>query len=177
MEFSSEYDQNAEKALPLVPSHDPILTTKLLNFDFQNPEIDPIEVAHTLAQTCLMQNGLGLSCNQIGLPVRAMIIKANPMLCMFNPVIVGRSEATTVDEEGCLSFPGLILKIQRNNVIRVRYARPNGEIVTEKYEGMTSRIIQHETDHLDGVVFTRKVSKLMLDMAQKRAAKLRKKHG
>jgi peptide deformylase len=158
----------------LVPSTDPILKEETPNFDFLNPPMDPIELAHTLAQTCLKHNGLGLSAPQIGLPYRACIIKADPMICMFNPKIVGESLGDEYQEEGCLSFPNLIIKIKRAQVIRVRFTQPNNDVRTERYEGMTARIIQHEIDHLDGITFQQRATSYHLMQAKKKKRKLEK---
>jgi len=164
-------------ARELVPNIDPILSEVMPKFDFLAPSIDPTELAHILAQSCLKHDGLGLSSNQIGLRQRAFIIKANPMICMINPNIVSSSDGMTTDEEGCLSYPNLLLKKKRYNVIRVRYATPNGDIQTEKFERLTARIIQHEMDHLNGILFTDGVSRIKLEMAMKKKLKLEKLYG
>lgn len=155
----------------LVGKDDPILKTPAEEFDFDNPPMDPIVLAHTLAQTMISNDGLGLAAPQIGLPYRVCIINANPLICMFNPRIVSTGIEQVKLEEGCLTFPGLILSINRPKVIRVRYTLPNRETLTQDYIGMTARIIQHETDHLNGVLFTSHVSKLNLALALKKAKK------
>lgn len=161
-------------AKDLVPGTDQILREEIPKFDFANPPIDPIELAHILAQSCLKYKGLGLSAPQIGLRHRACIINANPMICMINPNIVGMSEQVDVDEEGCLSFPNLVVKVKRHRVIRVRYAMPNADIKTERFEGMTARIIQHEVDHLNGILFTNRASPIHVEQARKRKRRLEK---
>jgi len=120
-----------EKKLPpedlardLVPSDDLILRTELDEFDFKNPPVSPEYIAHVLAHSIIRYNGLGLACNQIGLPYRAFIVTGNPMLCMFNPRIVGESEEEVYLEEGCLTFPDLFIKIKRPEVVRVRFTMP-----------------------------------------------------
>lgn len=161
-------------ALDLVPGTDPILKEEMEIFDILNPPTDPIQLAHTLAQSLLKHEGLGLSAPQIGLPYRACIIKANPMLCMINPKIVGESLGEEYAEEGCLSYPNLILNIKRAQVIRVRFTQPNLEVKTERYEGMTARIIQHELDHLDGITFQQRATSYHLEQGKKRKRKLEK---
>lgn len=156
---------------PLVDRTDPILKQPAQEFDFDNPPMDPIELAHTLAQTMIHNAGLGLAAPQIGIPYRVCIINANPLICMFNPRIVEASVEQIKLEEGCLTFPGVILSITRPKIIRVRYTLPNRETDTHQYIGMTARIIQHEVDHLDGVLFTSHVSKLNLTLALKKAKK------
>jgi peptide deformylase len=155
----------------LVKSDDPILITKTEPFDFDNPPIDPSELAHILAQNLIAHQGIGLAAPQIGLPYRACVLIGQPMLCMINPRIVDVSEKTIKLEEGCLTFPGLVLEIERPEFIKVRYSLPNGEVETKQYVGLTSRIVQHEVDHLNGVLFTSKVSPLKLALARKKAKK------
>lgn len=159
-------------ARDLVPSDDPILRLETEKFDFSNPPIDPSELAHILAQSCLKHDGLGLSATQIGLPYRACIIKANPMICLFNPKVVGESEDEVYGEEGCLTFPNLVIKIKRPEVVRVRFAQPNGEVVTKTYEGMTARCVQHEIDHLDGILFMDRATLYHYEQAKSRQKKL-----
>lgn len=156
----------------LVSRYDKILKTKLDRFDFSNPPIDPIELAHDLAQTMLDKNGMGLAANQLGLPYRVFAIKANPILVCFNPIIVDESLSNQIYlEEGCLSFPGLIVKVKRPAKIKVRYTEPNSETVTKTFEGLTARIFQHELDHLDGIVFTQRAHKIHLEQARKKLSR------
>jgi peptide deformylase len=89
----------------------------------------------------------------------------------FNPRIVMLSIERTSMKEGCLSFPGLVLDIERPTVCKVRYTQPNGQTVTKEFTGMTARVVQHEVDHLRGRLFTSYVSKLKLDMAVRKAKK------
>ena len=156
----------------LVKDDNPILREDMPKFDFAEPPIDPIMLAHILAQSVIKHNGIGLAANQIGLRHRAFIMKSTPMICMINPVIVGESDEETIGEEGCLTFPNLIIKVKRSNILRVRFTEPNGNIRTEKYEGMTSRIIQHELDHLDGILFHDRATRYHLEQALKKQKKL-----
>lgn len=155
----------------LVNNTDQILYTKTERFDFSNPPIDPSELAHILAQTMIANNGIGLAAPQIGLPYRAFVLTGKPILCCFNPIIVDTSSEQIYLEEGCLSFPGLIVKIKRPKMIRARYTMPNGETVTNKFIGMTARTFQHELDHLNGIVFTRRANSYHLEQAKKKRRK------
>lgn len=137
----------------LVNHDNEILKTELENFDFNNPPTDPIEFAKLLTQKMLEFDGIGLSANQLGYPYRCFAIKSNPIIVMYNPKIVDVSEKNVYLEEGCLTYPGLSVKIKRPEMIRIRFTLPNGEIVTEKYSGLTARIIQHEMEHMDGKIF------------------------
>jgi peptide deformylase len=68
-------------------------------------------------------------------------------------------------EEGCLTYPGLIVKIKRPQHVRVRFTKPNGETITKLFTGMTARIFQHELDHLDGIIFYNKANRVHRDKA------------
>ena len=160
-----------EHVCKLVDRYDPILKKKTERFNFSNPPCDPVELAHKLTQTMLNHNGIGLAAPQIGLPYRVFSLRTSPILVCFNPLVVDVSSETVELEEGCLSFPSLILKITRPSMIKARFTLPNGETKTEKFIGMTARAFLHELCHLDGRLFTNEVSKLDLDMAIRKASK------
>ena len=132
---------------------DSILTTPTQDFDFDNPPMDPNELALTLIKKVNEHNGLGLSANQIGIPYRVFVIKGNPNIVCFNPKIVSHGEDETFMVEGCLSYPNLLIKIRRPVEIRTRFQVPSGAITTKPFVGLTSRVFQHELDHLDGIAF------------------------
>ena len=157
----------------LIEADDPLLRKELEEFNFLDPPTDSIQLAVDLTEHMLYYNGMGLAANQLGLPYRVFAVKANPVIVCYNPVIVDSSDDNVLLEEGCLTFPGLLFKVKRPEWIKIRYQEPNGEVVTKIYCGITARIMQHETDHLDGVMFIDRVSNLVLDMARKKA----KKHG
>lgn len=149
-----------------------MLKQKLDYFDFSNPPTDPIKLAYTLAEEMLKYDGIGLAANQLGLPYRVFAIKSSPILVCFNPIIVAVSPEKVKDKEGCLTFPGLFLTIERPRDIKVRWTQPNGETNTHTYTGLTARIFQHELDHLNGILFTEKCGPVALALAK---AKLKKK--
>lgn len=155
----------------LVDKYDPILKTELEKFDFQNPPTDPIQLAHDLAETMIAKGGIGISANQIGLPYRAFAMMAEQIIVCFNPILLSVSQEEIYLEEGCLSYPNLFVKIKRPQSVRVRYTEPNGNVVTEKFNGMTARVFQHELDHLNGVVYTKRANKIHFEQAKKNAKK------
>jgi len=157
---------------PLVHYNDPILTEKIEKFDFDNPTIDPNELAHTLAQSMIKINCFSLSAQQIGLPYRAFIISGTPMMCCFNPLIVDKTSETEYLEEVCCSYPSFVLKKKRPKAIKVRYTQPNKEVVTRKLIGLSARLFQHEIDHLDGILFHHEHSRLAIELAIRRAKKV-----
>ena len=160
--------------LALVKDSDPILSQQMPVFDFDNPPTDPIQLAYDLVESMRHHNGLGLSANQIGLPYRVFSMQAVPAIVCFNPKVVDASSEEIVLEEGCLSFPGLGIKIKRSRHIKVRYTEPNGEIVTRKFTGMAARCFLHELDHMNGTKYIDRASFVQKELALKRQKKLAK---
>jgi peptide deformylase len=137
--------------LDLAPSNHPILKTPADKFDFANPQFDPVQLAKDLTETMISNNGMGLAAPQVGIGLQVFVISSEKVFACFNPKIVDISPETVYINEGCLSYPGLIVKVKRPRIVRVRFTIPNGETVTEKFDGLTSRIFQHEFDHLNGL--------------------------
>lgn len=153
----------------IVTFPDPILTTPTTLFDFRNPPIDPQELSTTLMQTMNDVNAVGLAANQIGIPYRVFSLRGYPhnFVC-FNPKIVFYSKEEEVENEGCLSFPGVNVKVKRSKEIRTRFQTPSGEIVTHAFSGLTARAFQHELDHLEGKIFVNRANRFHRDKAMKR---------
>ena len=119
--------------------------------------------------------GIGLAAPQIGLAIRLFVIDATPMKEDFpeietakrvfiNPEIIDHSEETIAYEEGCLSVPGIHEKVTRPTEVTVHYFDENFVEHTETFKGFFARIVQHEYDHLEGHVFTDRVSPLRRQM-------------
>ena len=147
---------------------------ELEDFDFKNPQIDPVDLSQSLVSLMRKEMGYGLAANQVGLPLKMFVLDGEPAYAVFNPRITYYGDEEILLEEGCLSYPGLALKIKRPRFIRVRFRDPYGDYVTKQFDGITARVFQHEFDHINGVDFTQKVSKLKRDMAIK---KWKKKYG
>ena len=161
---------------PLVPETHPALKSKLPDFDFANPPVDPSEFASSLVETCKKHRGLGLSANQCGYNYRVFVMgTGDEYVAFFNPKILSQSEETSRMEEGCLSYLDLFLNIERPNTIEVEYQDFTGALKTAKFAGLTARCFQHELDHMNGVVYTMHVKPLAMQMAQKRRSKLAEK--
>jgi peptide deformylase len=153
----------------LVKSDDIILKQNCTEFDFSNPPFDPIEFSKELVKFMYDSNGIGLAANQVGVPYRIFSMRASPenFVC-FNPRIVQYSEQTIILEEGCLSYPNLIVKIKRSQHIRCRFQIPNGETLTKQFTGMSARIFQHELDHLNGEIFYNKANRVHREQAMRK---------
>lgn len=144
-----------------------ILTEPCQVFDFTDPPYNPIELSNSLTLFREANKGLGLAANQVGIPYRVISVKGIDT-CLFNPKIVYSSVEQKLDVEGCLSFPGLIVKIKRPEYVRVRYANAYGETKIYTYVGLTARIVAHEVDHLDGILFIQRANKFHKEQAMRR---------
>jgi len=139
-------------------------------FNFENPPEDPLELTKNLIETMYDANGIGLAANQVGLNYRLFVMRgtedSGDFSC-FNPRIVWLSDEHILLEEGCLSYPGVVVKIKRPRHVRLRFEAPSGETITHKFTGITARVIQHEMDHLNGVLFYNNANKYYRDRAFK----------
>jgi len=157
--------------LPLVKSYNPMLTAPTKPFDFISKEYDSKKLSEDLAETMIANKGVGLSASQCGIPLSVFVIgdpnNRESIMAFFNPKIVDSFGEEVYYEEGCLSFPGLYIKVKRPSQIRLRFTDANNNIATTKYTGFTSRIIQHEFDHLQGIVFTNKATTYHLQIGKK----------
>jgi peptide deformylase len=165
----------------LVPCDDPILFKPTVNFDFTVEfPIHPIELANNLIETMTHYKGLGLSANQCGLPYRVFVMWSSEPIACFNPRVVDSSEKIVSLEEGCLSFPELVIPIKRAQSVKVRFQDFKGETHTEVFRGMTARVFQHELDHLNGIDYTKRANDFHLKRAknkQKIANRMKKRFG
>jgi peptide deformylase len=154
--------------------HNPSLPVTEAQMADQCRELKPI--AALLLQGINEYQALGISACQLGINMAmfAMDVDGQPRICI-NPSIVAATSEMYRQEEGCLSFPGLALKVNRPAEVVVRYHNMDGNEVTEHLSGLTARVWLHEYDHTIGVCFTDRVGKLSLNMAKKRLAKAQKR--
>jgi peptide deformylase len=130
----------------------------------------------------LENKGMGLAANQIGITKRFFAIgsktfdKFKKSAIIWNPRLITQSEEKVIDEEGCLSFKGMWIKVERPKVIEVEYETTKGTKETTRLDNMESKCFQHEYDHLEGITFNKRVSKLRWDMAQKKLEKIKQKN-
>jgi len=149
-----------------------LLTKKVDAFDFN--KLDAEQIEKEIIDIMLKYNGLGLAANQVGLNARVFVIhnkKAKPF-AVFNPIIIESSSDKILLEEGCLSYPDLWMKVKRPEHIVVEFTNSKGKTIQEAYNGLLSRVFQHEYDHLDGICYVDRVSKLVYNMARKRKRKI-----
>ena len=173
------------KELQLIPANDVRVNSSIAPFTddmlkeqgFESRE----EVSKAMFMAMKKYGGIGLTCNQVGLPFRMFVMGNHLQLnngekhICWNPRIVATSDDTIMMSEGCLTFPYLFLNIKRPITINAVYEDDNGKEIKKEFNGLFSRIYQHEFDHTLGITFVEKVSKLKFDMAKKKAEKLYKR--
>jgi peptide deformylase len=119
------------------------------------------KLAEDLVQYSLAMRGLGISANQVGIEKRAFCVTAGDYKeVFFNPEIIKYSENTNMLDEGCLTYPGVFVSLKRPMNITIRYETVDGETKEQDFGGLTARIIQHEYDHIEGILFTDHLSML-----------------
>ena len=160
----------------LIENKNPILATPLSGC---SEDMNRQEMKDNLIETMEHFNGIGLSANQCGVMERVFVmysdVKKKEIIACFNPKIITESDEEVFMDEGCLTYPGLWLKVKRPDGIEVTYEDENGEKQERAMFGLECRVFQHEYDHMEGTNFIKKVSKLKLDMAQRRQKKQAKK--
>ena len=162
--------------MKLVEQTDPILRKVCEPFDFNEPVMDPYELAEGLHEIRRKDGGIGLAAPQVGIDTRALVIGMGSLQTegaedydqvFFNPVVTSTEGNDTYMIEGCLSFPGLFVKGKRPETIELYWETEEGSGCDEKFDGITSRILQHEIDHLNGITFLKRANRFHLQKAQK----------
>lgn len=148
---------------------DPVLSRPTERVTEITPEIQ--KLIDDMAETMYDDDGIGLAAPQVGVSLRVLVMDVAPkeeqgpnLVALINPDIVEREGETTYDE-GCLSFPGLSVEVRRAAKVRVKALDRQGEPVELEAEGLPAICLQHEIDHLDGVVFIDRVSPLKRRLA------------
>lgn len=111
------------------------------------------DLVRMMAETMYAENGVGLAAPQVGVDKRVIVFDVEDRLAaLCNPVITEASDETEVDEEGCLSVPGINVPVERSVRIVCQAQAIDGKPIVIEAEGFTARVLQHEIDHLDGVL-------------------------
>jgi len=145
---------------PIVAYGDPVLRRQAE--EIQPGQIDLKKLSEDMFETMYAAHGVGLACPQIGLSLRMFVVDGKPMdddledfkKVFINPEMLEESGDPWVFEEGCLSIPGIRDDVTRPPVIRLRYFDTDWKEHEEEFEDLRARIIQHEYDHIEGVLFT-----------------------
>ena len=162
----------------IVIEPDPILRKK--SEPLKNIDDDLRKLLDDMLETMYSAPGIGLAAVQVGILKRLIVIdiskeeeEKNPLF-LINPEIITKSKTTSIYEEGCLSLPGHFAEIERPADCLVKYVDYNGKKKELKASGLLSTCIQHEMDHLNGVLFIDYLSKLKRDMIVKKLVKHKK---
>ena len=149
--------KNQKNILPIIKYPNPVLRKKCGKIkDPLDPEIQ--ELIAGMIKAMKDNNGMGLAAPQVGKSIRLCIIEESGQLyALINPKIKSQSREKVPGEEGCLSFPGKFLNIERSEKVKVRCLDEKGKQVKIKAAGLLARALQHEIDHLDGVLFVDRV--------------------
>ena len=160
--------------LPIVAYGDPVLKKRTSPITVEYPNIKSLIL--DMYDTMYAANGVGLAAPQIGLSIRLFLVDTKPFSdddslsasdrsklknfkkTFINPEIIEESGEEWSFNEGCLSIPGIREDVIRKNQIKIRFQDENFVEKTEKFDGLIARVIQHEYDHIEGVLFTDKVS-------------------
>lgn len=154
--------------LPIYIYGHPVLRKVTKDIDASYPNLK--ELIDNMYETMYNADGVGLAGPQVGLEDRIFVIDLSPLADEENPEykglkkafinarITSRSGDTESTEEGCLSIPGIHESVPRLNEIEINYLDENLEPHSETYTGFTARVIQHEYDHIDGILFTDHIS-------------------
>lgn len=162
--------------LKLISPDDNILLTPPKEWDFNDPALDGAMFANILFDRMGELGGVGLSANQVGISYSVFVMGMNEYKeAFFNPSIEEVSKEFVSGEEGCLSFPGIYLNLSRPSWVKVKYFNAEGKEIKNEFTGLTARIFLHEYDHMQGITFREKASKLKWDLASKRKDKRTKK--
>jgi peptide deformylase len=144
----------------IVAYGDPVLRKEAE--DITDPNFDVKKLAEDMFETMYNAHGVGLAAPQIGKPIRMFVLDGEPMdeenlkgfkKVFINPTIVEEDGEEWGFEEGCLSIPGINEEVFRQERVKIHYFDENWNEYEEVYDGMAARIIQHEYDHIDGVLF------------------------
>ena len=159
--------------LPIYTYGQPVLRKEAEDITPDYPELK--ELVQNMFETNDRADGVGLAAPQIGLPIRVVIVDLTPLAedmpeyadfkrAYINGYIVDEEGETILMDEGCLSLPGIHEKVPRAEKVRIQYVDENFVEHDEWVEGFLARVIQHEFDHLEGKVFTDRISPLRRQM-------------
>lgn len=163
---------------PLIILPDPVL--RQLSKPLERVDDSVRKLADDMLETMYDAPGIGLAAIQIGEPVRMLVIdlakedEPKAPQVFINPQIVATGDEASVYEEGCLSIPDYYAEVERPATLTVSYVDRDGKEQTVEADGLLATCLQHEIDHLNGVLFIDHISKLKRDMVMRKFKKLAK---
>jgi len=166
--------------MKLISSPNEFLSKVTKPFDFDS--MDAKQVSGEMCQIMMAKNGIGLAANQVGVDAQIFVMRptqhaeVTKPFAVINPIILEVSNEIEAGKEGCLSHIGLVLKISRPKSLVTQFLDIDGKECILELSGIDARCFLHEYDHLQGIEFTGRTSKLKLSMAKKKQKKLIKEH-
>ncbi len=164
--------------LPILVAPDPVLKKKCKPVDKVTPEL--AQLMDDMLETMYDAPGVGLAAPQVGVSKRILVIDTAKSdeeprpLKMANPEIIWASDDLALYEEGCLSFPDQYADVERPAQVKVRYLDENNNRQEIEADGLLATCVQHEMDHLEGIVFVDHLSTLKRNMIMRKLKKLQK---
>jgi len=167
--------------LPIYAYGHPVLRAECLEIDENDPNLE--KLISDMYETMRGASGIGLAAPQIGKNLRLFLVDATAYAddykdskdaddqkdyevlkdfkkAFINPIIIEETGDEWGFEEGCLSIPEVRAEVSRQDTVLIEYYNENWELVEERYDGMAARVIQHEYDHIEGILFTDKINPL-----------------
>ena len=169
---------NAMTIKPLIILPDPLL--RQVSKPIERVDADLKRLADDMLETMYDAPGIGLAAIQIGVPRRMLVIDVSregeekQPLVFVNPEVVASTDERSVYEEGCLSIPDYYAEVERPATVTVKYLDRDGKEQTVQADGLLATCLQHEIDHLNGVLFIDHISRLKRDMVIKKFTKAAK---
>ncbi len=175
---------------PIVAYGDPVLKKKAKEIKKEYPKLE--ELLENMFETMYAAHGVGLAAPQIGLPIRLFLVDTEPFSedeelsekereqlkglkkVFINATILEETGEKWAFTEGCLSIPDIREDVFRNETIKINYFDENFVEHTETYDGLAARVIQHEYDHIEGILFTDKLSSLKKRLIKGKLANISK---
>lgn len=163
--------------LTVVEHPDPRLTARCLDVNVFDSALS--QLVDSMIDVMYTKSGVGLAAPQVGVLQRFVLIdpsggdEANQLVALINPSVTWRSVENETEAEGCLSMPGTVLQVPRSVAVDVEYHDVKGQKQVMRCTGFKARIVQHEVDHLDGIMMFDRASSLARMLAKKSLGKIR----
>ncbi len=157
---------------------DPVLITKCS--PIENIDNEVIDLANSMVETMYSASGVGLAAPQVGVSKNLLIIDIGAQIengsaiALINPYVTAVDDSEVLEEEGCLSIPGLYANVVRKEAVEVKGMDINEKEVSLELKGLLARAVQHEMDHFNGVLFWDHLGKVKRNMLKQKFKKLQK---
>lgn len=171
--------------LPIITYNNPLLKNKSKKINYVQNIKKYKTLINSMFETMYNASGVGLSAPQVGLNIKIFIMDSSSnkkydydsqKYIFINPIIINKFGENTTCIEGCLSIPGISENITRKSEIVIQYTNLNNDLITKKFTGFKSTIIQHEYDHIQGILFIQHLSNIKRLLLENKLKKIDKGH-